>query len=310
MVFHTHSHGDSGHHDHHHEPRTTYDRAFFLAMLFNGLFVLIQIFYAFYANSTSLLADAVHNMGDVLSLGLSWVAFWLMQKHPTEQATFGFKKSTIIVASMNSLLLFFSSGFIVSEVINQWLHHDIVYPIPVMIVSMLGMVINAGTALLFVQGQADLNIKSAFLHLLYDALISFGVVLSAIVIYYTGWHMIDPLVGLFIALIILTGTWSLMRECFRLLMDGVPSSISYRDVVGEMKKLSSVLSVHDVHIWAISTQENALSAHVLVSDRTHFDAEWRLVVRILKEKYKLTHITIQTEIEEGCPDSCLVPKCP
>ncbi|WP_058533279.1 cation diffusion facilitator family transporter [Legionella saoudiensis] len=306
----THSHGDA--HEHHghahsHGP-VTYDRAFLIAILANGLFVLLQIVFAYLSNSTSLLADAFHNLGDVLGLVLAWIATSLMKRAPTMKATYGLKKISILSALANGILLVFTCGIIATEAMYKLFSPTEIQAVSVMIVAGIGIVINSATALLFMRGTDDLNIKSAYLHLFYDALISVGVVVSAALIYFTGWQWLDPVVGLVIAFIILKGTWSLFVNSFRLIIDGVPENISWTAVSEFLLAKPGVDSFHDLHIWAMSTQENALSVHLYMPEIELNDQvrlEW---TEQLRHEFNIQHVTIQVEkTKSACNDNCHTP---
>lgn len=300
-----HQHSHAGHdHAHHHEPQA-FNRAFLISIVANGLFVLIQIFYAILANSTSLLADAIHNLGDVLSLILAWIANSLLTKMPTQQTTYGMKKTSILASLANGILLVFSCGFIASEALYKLFSPSEISAVSVMIVAAIGIVVNGTTAALFVKGGDDLNIRGAYLHLFYDALISVGVVVSAAIMYWTHWLWIDPVVGILIAGIILRGTWSLFSDSFRLIIDAVPRSISWTEVYDLLNAEEGVEQVHDLHIWALSTKENALSVHLWMPDRPLSDDSRQRLVEQLKIKHNIHHSTIQVEKNLGyCDDAC------
>ncbi|MBA2709925.1 MAG: cation transporter [Tatlockia sp.] len=299
-----HCHGsDHGHH--HNHGALQFNRAFLIAIVANSLFVIIQIIFAYLANSTSLFADAIHNLGDVLSLVLAWIANGLLKRIPTRQKTYGMKKTSILAALANGILLVFTCGIIATEAVYKFFSPSEVQALAVMIIASIGIVVNGATAALFMRGSDDLNIRAAFLHLAYDALISFGVVISAALIYWTNWHWIDPLVGLLIAILILKGTWSLFADSFRLIIDGVPRSISWVAVSQSLETIPGVKEVHDLHIWAISTQENALSVHLYMPDKALEDAERRDLVKRLRDQFNIHHVTIQVERNLNyCEDAC------
>jgi cobalt-zinc-cadmium efflux system protein len=301
----THSHNHShDHHSHNHEV-VTYDRAFLIAIVANGLFVVLQIVFAYIAHSTSLLADAFHNLGDVLALVLAWVATGLMKRKPTQKATYGLKKTSILAALTNGVLLVFTCGIIATEAVYKFFSPTEVQAVSVMIVAGIGIIVNSSTALLFMRGSDDLNIRGAYLHLFYDALVSVGVVISAAILYWTGWLWIDPLVGLLIALVILKGTWSLFADSFRLIIDGVPRSISWAAVSEFLLNRPGVEGIHDLHIWAISTKENALSVHLYMPDMILTDKSRVELVEELRKQFSIQHVTIQTEkTETDCNDAC------
>ncbi len=299
-----HDHKGHDHQGHHHGP-VTYDRAFLIAIVANSLFVVLQIVFAYVANSTSLLADAFHNLGDVLSLVLAWIATNLMKRKPTMKTTYGLKKTSILASLTNGILLVFTCGIIATDAVYKLFSPSEVQALSVMIVAGIGIVVNGSTAFLFLRGSDDLNIRGAYLHLFYDALVSVGVVLSAGLLYMTGWLWIDPLVGLLIALIILKGTWSLFSDSFRLIIDGVPRSIDWSEVNDFLLKRPGVSGTHDLHIWAMSTQENALSVHLYMPNEALTDADRAELVAALRKQFGIQHATIQIEqTESACNDAC------
>jgi cobalt-zinc-cadmium efflux system protein len=291
---HSHDHGN-----------VSFNRAFLIAILANGLFVICQIIFAYTANSTSLFADAVHNLGDVLSLVFAWIANGLLKRIPTTQTTYGMKKTSILAALTNGVLLVFSCGIIATDAMYKLFSPSEVQALAVMIVAAVGILINALTATLFMRGSDDLNIRAAFLHLAYDALISLGVVISAVLIYWTNWQWIDPVVGLLIALLIIKGTWSLFADSFRLIIDGVPRSISWSEVSESLQREPGVEEIHDLHIWAISTQENALSVHLYMPKEPLSDEARLRLAQLLKNKHNIHHATFQVERNLNfCEDAC------
>lgn len=303
-----HSHQDShDHHGHSHEV-VTYDKAFLIAIIANGLFVILQIIFAYVAHSTSLLADAFHNLGDVLGLVLAWIATGLMKRKPTEKTTYGLKKISILAALTNGILLVFTCGIIATEAVYKLFSPTEIQAVSVMIVAGIGIIVNSGTALLFLRGSDDLNIRGAYLHLFYDALISVGVVISAALLYWTGWLWIDPVVGLLIALVILKGTWALFTDSFRLIIDGVPNNISWSAVSDFLMTWPGVRGIHDLHIWAMSTKENALSVHLYMPEDVLTDELRLKLVEELRTQFNIQHATIQIEkTETDCNDACHDP---
>ncbi len=303
MGFHQHDKTKQDHSHSHQVP--SFNLAFFIAIVANGLFVICQIVFALWANSTSLLADAIHNLGDVLGLILSWIANGLLVWLPTQQKTYGMKKTSILAALANGLLLVFTCGIIATEALYKLFWPTEVKAFSVMIVATLGILINGSTAALFLRGTDDLNVRSAFLHLLYDAFISVGVVFSAAVLYWTNWLWIDPLVGLLIALLIIKGTWSLFSDSFRLIIDAVPRHISWVDVRNDLLAEPGVKEIHDLHIWAMSTRENALSVHLFMPDEPLSDEARQRLVSVLEKKHTIHHATIQVERDlRYCEDVC------
>jgi len=292
------------HKGHNHGP-TVYNKAFLIAIVANSAFVLFQIAYAYIANSTSLFADAIHNLGDVLSLVLAWVATGLMKRKPTAKATYGLKKTSILASLTNGILLVFTCGIIVTEATYKLFSPTEVEALSVMVVAGIGIIINGASAALFMRGSDDLNIRGAYLHLVYDALVSVGVVLSAGLLYLTGWLWIDPVVGLLIAAIILKGTWGLFSDSFRLIIDGVPRSILLSDVHDFLLNQSGVEALHDLHVWAMSTQENAMSVHLYMPDEVLSDKLRADMVLEISKQFGIQHVTIQTERTlTDCNDAC------
>lgn len=303
---HSHEHGKDAHsHSGHAHTVPTFNRAFLIAVVANGLYVVFQIVFALLANSSSLLADAIHNLGDVLGLILAWIANALLKRSPTEQTTYGMKKISILAALTNGILLVFTCGIIASDAVYKLFSPSPIQALPIMIVATVGIVVNSATACLFMKGTDDLNIRAAFLHLLYDALISVGVVISAALLYMTNWLWIDPVVGLLIAFMIIKGTWSLFKDSFRLIIDGVPRDISWMDVNQLLMNQPGVEQVHDLHIWALSTKENALSVHLFMPSVEFTDESRQLLTELLQEKHNIQHATIQIEKNLAfCKDAC------
>lgn len=296
---------NSHHHTHCKHPSSEYQDAFLIAIITNGLFVLFQIYFSFSSHSTSLLADAVHNLGDVMGLLMAWLGQRLLKRAPTERSTYGMKKTSILAALGNAILLVFSCGIIFTESMYKLFSPSMVDAGSVMIVAGLGILVNGGTAALFIRGSNDLNIRGAYLHLISDALVSLGVVLSAALIYWTGWLWIDAWVGIFIALIILKGTWTLLKDSIRLIMDGVPRGIAITKVRFLLNSLEGVEGIHDLHIWALSTQENALSVHLCMPHDPLTDKARQALEQQLRLEHSIHHVTIQVEREQGlCPDAC------
>ena len=271
----------------------------------NFLYVLIQIGFAFYANSNSLFADAGHNFGDVLGLGFAFISSLLHEKSASKNFSYGLKKTTILAAMSNALILVFTCGIIGYDSLYKLFHPDHIAEIQVMMVAFIGIIINGASALLFMKNQDDLNIKSAFLHLAYDALISFGVVVGAGIIYFTHWFWLDPVIGLLIMATVLFGTFSLLKSSVRLVMDGVPPGLNIETIKDFLVKQPHVAGVHDLHVWALSTKENILTAHVLINplEKSPHDELIHDLTRSIEEKFSISHVTLQLEeldCEKGC----------
>lgn len=289
------------HSHHHHTPPESFNTAFALAVGLNLVFIIIEVFYALMANSMGLLADAVHNFGDVLGLILAWVANWLLTKPASKRYSYGYRRTSILAALMNAVLLVATSAIIAYESIQKLIYPEIVDEKIVIVIAFIGILINGGTAMLFFKGRsADLNIKGAFLHLAADALISIGVVVAGVIILYTGWMWLDPVVGLLIVATILLGTWGLLRDSVSLIMDAVPYGIDENDVRQYFCKLSGVTAVHDLHIWGLSTKENALTVHLVMPKETLDDNIYKKINGDLLHQFNIHHVTIQ--VEQGTSD--------
>lgn len=291
MSTHHHHHG----HDHSHAA-SSFNSAFAIAVAMTLIYTLSEAGYAFYANSMSLLADAVHNLGDVLGLGLAWIANWLLAFPPKKRYSYGFKRTTIIAALANAFLLVATSAIIAYEAIYKLFHLVSVNEEIVIIVGLIGVAVNVSASLLFMRGaKDDINIKAAFIHLMADALILVGVVISAFIIHFTQWHWLDPVVGLIIVGIVLWGTWGLLRDSVILLLDAVPHYIDHMGVKEYLSGLSGVKAIHDLHIWGLSTREVALTAHLIMPEKKLSDAEFKKINDVLHKEFKISHVTLQVE---------------
>lgn len=298
---HQHSHDHS--HDHSHAP-ANFNTAFFLAVVLNFAFTVVEASYAYIARSTSLLADAGHNLGDVCGLLMAWAASWFMNRAATEKYSYGYKKMTLLAALANALLLVFACTIILYESIDKLIHPVMVSEIVVIVVALIGMAINGSTALMFLRGrESDLNIKAAYLHLAADALISVSVAVTGTIIFFTKWWWLDPVIGILIVLIILHGTWGLLRASVDLILGAVPHGVDHQAVRAYLTKLPGVHEIHDMHIWALSTQENALTAHLVMPENTLSDADFTEINHILEHDFKINHVTLQVEkgqVENPC----------
>lgn len=292
---HHHHHAHHTEHHHHHHPVATFNRAFAIAVALNLIFTIVEAVYGVLANSMGLLADAAHNLSDVLGLLMAWGASWLLKRSPTEKYSYGFKKTTILAALGNALLLVLTSAVIIYESIDKLLHPVAIAETTVVVVALIGIAINGATALLFMRGQDDMNIKGAFLHLAYDALISVGVVIAGITIFFTKWTWLDPLVGLIIVIVILWGTWDLLRQSVDLILGAVPHGINQNNVKDYLTNLNGVEAVHDLHIWGLSTQETALTAHLVMPAGHLSDEDFEKINDHLQDHFKINHVTLQVE---------------
>jgi cobalt-zinc-cadmium efflux system protein len=295
---HGHSHGHGHGHHHHHAPVPGHGRAFALAIGVNSLFVAIEFVYGFIANSTALMADAGHNLSDVLGLVLAWSAAVLAKRAPSARYTYGLRSSSILAALGNAILLLLACGAIAWEALHRFTAPAPVEGITVSVVAAIGVAINGFSAWLFMAGsKGDLNIRGAYLHMAADAAISLGVVVSGLVIMGTGWTWLDPAVSLVIVLLIVLGTWSLLRESLRLVMAAVPDSVDATAIGRFLAHQPGVSDVHDLHIWAMSTTETALTAHLVMPDGYPGDSAIDEIVARLRHDFAIGHCTLQ--VEEG-----------
>jgi cobalt-zinc-cadmium efflux system protein len=286
-------------HNHNHTVKN-YNKAFALGISLNIVFVIIEAFYGFIAGSLALVADAGHNLSDVLGLLIAWGASVLATKSPTEKRTYGFRRVTILASLSSAILLLVALGGIAFEAFERLAAPQPVEGIMIIIVAAIGVVINTVTALLFISGQKDdLNIKGAFLHMAADAAVSLGVVIAGVVIMQTGWLILDPILSLAIVLIILIGSWGLLRDSVNLSIDAVPKNLNISDIQKYFSELNCVTKIHDLHIWALSTTETALTVH-LVTDLNSLDNKFlRNIQRDMHEQFGIDHPTIQIEYEDS-----------
>jgi cobalt-zinc-cadmium efflux system protein len=283
----THNHGDSF---------DRQNRVFAFSVGLNVVFIGVEVVSGIAGGSLALLADAGHNATDVLSLLLAWGASLLAARAPDHRRTYGFRRATILAALANSLLITGAVGVIVFESVSRLIRPELADARVVVVVALVGVAINTATALLFVRGRkSDLNLGAAFAHMTADALVSVGVVVSGVVLAVTGWMWVDPVVGLAIAVVVVWGTWSILRGSLNLALDAVPDNIDLGEVRDYLASLPGVLDVHDLHVWALSTTEVALTAHLLRPDMSNEDELLREAARALCERFGICHITLQWE---------------
>jgi cobalt-zinc-cadmium efflux system protein len=293
-------HDHSHHHHHHHDHAPKLDHlnsAFIIGIILNSAFVIIEVVAGFITKSLSLLTDAGHNLGDVAGLALALLAFKLSKVNSSDKYTYGYKRSTIMVSFFNAVILFAAVAFIVYEAVVRLMSQEEVNGAAMAWVSFIGIGINSVTAWLFVKDKdKDLNVKGAYLHMAMDAIVSFGVVISGIIIYFSHLYWIDSVVSLIIAAVILRGTWSLLIDSLRLEMDGVPKKINIDKIKEELLKGKGVVDVHHMHVWALSTTENALTAHIVIDPEfmPTFDAIKR-DLRHRLEHMDINHCTLEPE---------------
>jgi len=282
-------------HNHDHTSKN-FGKAFAIGIGLNTLYVAVEAFYGFTVNSSALLADAGHNTSDVFSLILAWSAIWISKKKPSGKYTYGLRKTTILASLFNGLLIIIASGFILWDAIQK-IQNPIEIPgNTIMIVAGIGLIVNAGTALMFIKGQADLNIKGAFLHMAADAGVTLAVLIGGLVMKYTGAYWVDPVLSFLIVGVILYGTWGLLSDSIKLAIDAVPENIDLKEVKQFLEKIDCIEEVHDLHVWALSTTETALTAHLVIPD----GCEDQLLYDIrekLHEMFEITHTTLQVEKE-------------
>jgi cobalt-zinc-cadmium efflux system protein len=291
-----HAHGHAhGHHAHGLPGSVPHGAAFAVGAGLNLAFVIAQVIVGFAAHSMALLADAAHNSGDVLALLLAWGAAWLTSRPPTRRRTYGWGRSSILAALVNAMVLLIGVGAIGVEALRRFAVPEHVATLPVMLVAAAGILVNGGSALLFMRGRdEDLNIRAQFLHLAADAMVSFGVVLAALAIRFTGWQWIDPLASLAIVVTIVAATWGVLRHSIDMAMDAVPAGVSHDAVADWLSALPGVVEVHDLHIWPLSTTETALTAHLVYADEAADRRLHDLAVE-LGDRFGIGHATLQIE---------------
>ncbi|MGF7170841.1 cobalt-zinc-cadmium efflux system protein [Sphingobium xanthum] len=307
---HGHSHGhDHGHHHgagHVHAP-ADFGRAFAIGIVLNSAFVVIEAAYGLISGSMALVADAGHNLSDVLGLLIAWGATILSKRSPNTRFTYGLKSSSILAALINAALLLVAVGAIALETVQRFLDPQPVNSGTMIAVAAIGIVINTGTALLFMRGRHDdLNIRGAYLHMAADALVSVGVVVAGIAIMLSGLSWIDPLTSLIIILVIGVGSWGLLRDSVKMSLLAVPANIDHGQVAVYLRGQPGVAEVHDLHIWSISTTETALTAHLFMPGGHPGNAFLAGLTRDLEETFRIDHVTIQIEVdqEDDCGQTC------
>ncbi len=288
---------------HHHHSGDNYNKAFAFGIALNLIYIVVEFIYGLLVNSLALIADAGHNLSDVLGLVLAWVASYLVRKSPTQKYTYGLKKSSILAAFLNALILLVAIGAIIWEAIGRFAKPEIIEGQTIMIVAGIGVIINAVTALLFFSGRKhDLNIKGAFLHMAADAAISFGVVIVGLLLTITNYYWLDPVVSIVIGIIIFFGTWDLLKDSLSLALDAIPKNVDRLAVENYLLSLPEVESIHDLHIWAMSTTENSLTVHITVNDLSVNDDLIKKISKKLEEDFNISHVTIQ--MEKSYTDEC------
>ncbi len=299
---HTHNHGNdhSGHSHscgHYHGDPNNHGRAFVIAIALNTAFVAIEFAFGFIANSTALIADAGHNLSDVLGLLLAWGAAILGRRVPNERYTYGLRSTSILAALANAMILLMTCGAIAWEALQRFSQPPAVAGLTVTLVAALGILVNGLCAWLFMKGsKGDLNIRGAYLHMATDAAVSLGVVITGIAMIYTGWYWLDPVISLVIITIIVISTWGLLRESVQLALSAVPANIEVAAIDAYLRQLPGVIDIHDLHIWGMSTTESALTVHLVMPDGYPGDAFMDDIMQTLNMRFSVHHSTLQIEL--------------
>jgi cobalt-zinc-cadmium efflux system protein len=299
---HSHHHQDGHSHDH---SAASFGRAFAIGIALNLGFVAVETVYGFLANSMSLLADAGHNLSDVLGLFVAWAGAIMAKRAPSPRFTYGLKKAPILAALANSLFLLIAVGAITAEAIRRLFHPSNIAGETVMVVAAIGIAVNAATAWLFARGREhDINIRGAYLHMAADAAVSAAVVFAGLVILWTGQRWVDPLMSLAVAVVIVWSSIGLLKESVWMSLAGVPSGIDIDVVEAELAELEGVETVHDLHVWPLSTTETALTAHLVAPGVASTDDLLQAARRMLHERFRIEHCTLQVERSHLEDTSC------
>ena len=289
---------------HSHDHEVDFGRAFAIGVVLNTAFIVAEVVFGLFSHSLTLLADAGHNLGDVLGLLMAWAASNLQRRNATERYTYGLRRTSVLAALFNALLLLVSVGAIAWEAIRRIVHLEPVAGLTIIWVAAVGVVINGVTAWMFARGRkGDLNIRGAFLHMAADAAVSLGVVIAGFILLRTGWTLVDPISSLLIVVIILIGTWGLFRDSLNLALDAVPEGIELNAVRSWLENLPEVSALHHLHIWGLSTTEAACTAHIVKRDSNLDDELLRRIAAGLHDNFGIEHTTVQFE-------SCHGPDCP
>lgn len=297
---------EHAHHHHTHE-HSSMGMSFKIGISINLVFIAFEVFYGIISNSTALLADAGHNFSDVLALAFSWVAIWLSERKPTEKFTYGYRRSTILIAILNTFILLIAIGLVLWEAIDQFGKPREIISSNVITLASIGIIVNGFTAWLFSKGKKhDLNIKSTFMHFVADALVSLGVVIAGVIILFTHLQWIDSLVTIIIVGFIIYSTYHLLIDSINLALDAVPENIDINQIRNYLENLDAVTGIHDLHVWALSTSQSALTVHLTTNSPT----DNGFIIEIqhhLHENYNIEHATIQ--IEYGNDNQCCRTNC-
>lgn len=302
---HAHSHDRSAHAHHagHHHNVEPNGNAFVIAIVLNSAFVVIEFFYGVIANSTALMADAWHNLSDVLALFLAWGAAHLARRAPSGRYTYGLRSTSILVALANAVFLLVTCGAIAWEALQRLLDPPAVAGLTVTVVAAIGIVINGVSAWLFAKGsKGDLNVRGAYLHMAADAAISLGVVVTGIAMIFTGWYWLDPVGTMVIVAIIVAGTWRMLVQSLQLALSAVPEHIEVAQVESYLRQIPGVAGIHDLHIWGMSTTESAMTVHLVMPAGYPGDAFVDDIMNTLRQRFSVQHSTLQ--VEQGTTEHC------
>jgi cobalt-zinc-cadmium efflux system protein len=306
---HTHSHAHDDHAGHAHGPDgghihapASFGTAFAIGIGINTAFVIAEGLFGYFSNSVALVADAGHNLSDVLGLVVAWVAAILSRRAPSARFTYGLRGSSILAALFNAVFLLVAVGAIAWEAVQRLLHPEPVAGLTVIVVAAIGILVNGITAWLFASGRkGDLNIRGAYLHMAADAAVSAGVVIAGVVILFTGWSWLDPLTSLVVSAVIVWGTWSLLRDSMAMSLNAVPQGIDPSAVRFYLENCEGVIEVHDLHIWPMSTTEVALTCHMVIPAGRPGDAFLMQIAHHLEQRFGIQHATLQVETEPDLP---------
>ncbi len=286
-------------------------RAFAIAIVLNTAFVAIEFFYGFLANSTALMADAGHNLSDVLGLMLAWGAAILAKRAPNNRYTYGLRSTSMLAALFNAMLLMAACGGIAFEAVQQLLHPDPVAGLTVSVVAGVGILVNGFSAWLFMAGSKDdINIRGAYLHMAADAAISLGVLVAGVIVRYTAWNWLDPLVSMIIVAFIVASTWSLLKQSLRMMLAAVPDNVDRAEIEQFLRQQPGVAKVCDLHIWAMSTTENALTAQLVTPAGYPGDSVMDAISKALREEFSIKHSTLQVRTSASEQECCLKDVAP
>lgn len=319
-LFHSPHHHHDGHaphgkhskeHHHHHghgHGQFNYGRAFLIGITLNLIFVIVEWTYGVLGHSLALIADATHNLGDVLSLVLAWLGHWMGQREPSKRFTYGLRGTSILAALANGVLLMLVTGALAWEAVQRFSSPPPVAGMIVIVIALAGVVVNGLTAWLFMAGSpSDLNVRGAFLHMAADAAVSLGVAISGAIVLYTGWGWLDPAVTLLLVAVIALGAWSLLRDAIGLALQAVPVGIDSIEVRTWLAAQAEIAEVHDLHIWAMSTTENALTAHIVCPTGHPGDAVLQRIAHDIDHHFQIGHVTLQVELANSPTPCALAP---